>query len=99
MIKDRTIENWNKLTQELKVGDVVSGTVFQVESYGVYVDIGEQFYGIVLVPYIGDGRLESFSDYPQIGSLINTIVIGFSLNKGNMEFSYVGLSAKDYPRV
>ena len=47
MIEGRTVDNWNKLKQELKPRDVVSGTVFQVEDYGIYIDIGKHFYGIV----------------------------------------------------
>ena len=96
MVEERSLENWTKLQKSLNIGDVVSGTVFQIENYGVYVDIGEDFYGIVLLPYISKERLESLSDYPQVGSIVNTIVIDFSFSKENIEFSYVVLSIKDY---
>ena len=50
-----------------------------------------------LAPYISNERLFYFSDYPQTGIIINTVVIGFSYNQNDIKFSYVALSMKDYP--
>lgn len=91
----KTEENWNRLKSELKIGDTVQGRIFKVEPYGVYVDIGRDFYGIVLAPQIGKESI-AFDEYPKIGETISAIILGFSHYRSQLEFSYVSLSIKAY---
>ncbi len=92
----RTLESWHQLQQELKIGDVVTGTVFQVEAYGSYVDIGKDFYGIVLAPHISDKPGLEFHEYPQVGETISSRILDFSeyTNPDQIPFNYISLSIK-----
>ncbi|WP_299161577.1 S1 RNA-binding domain-containing protein [uncultured Tenacibaculum sp.] len=98
MMNKRTIENWEKLKFEIQVGDVLYGEVFKVEPYGVYVDINKDFYGIVLVPYIGEKNIK-LNDYPEIGEKLKVKVIHFFDFNG--VFTYVSLSMKktDFDKI
>jgi ribosomal protein S1 len=85
----RNIENWKKLQQKLKVGQVIKAKVIKLEPYGVYMDIGEKFHGIVLAPQIGRPDI-TFEEYPKIDTILDTIILAFS--EFNGEHSYVSLS-------
>ncbi|BDD13094.1 hypothetical protein FUAX_55260 (plasmid) [Fulvitalea axinellae] len=85
---------WERFCGRLRVGDRVTGRVFKHEPYGVYVDIGEDFYGIVLVPMIRKEPRIRVEEYPAIGSSVTAVILAFSPNR-EMEYSYVSLSMKD----
>lgn len=93
----KTIESWKKLKNELQIGQIISGVVFKIEHYGIYVDIGKDFHGIVLAPYISKEIIE-VKDYPKIGEVVTGIIIHFSErnNPNEINFNYVVLSIKDY---
>jgi ribosomal protein S1 len=89
-------ENWNLLLEKLKIGDVIKGRVFKIEPYGVYVNIGEIFHGIILAPHIGKPNI-AMEEYPKIGVELQSIIVGFS--HFNQEHSYVSLSIKHLPEI
>ena len=69
---------WKELTERLQIGQEITGVVFQQEAYGVYVDIGEAFYGIVLAPQISINNGITPEEYPKIGDTITSIILDFS---------------------
>lgn len=88
---------WKELTQRLQIGQEITGTVFKQEPYGVHVDIGEAFHGIVLAPYISIKDRHGLEEYPKVGDIITSLVLFFDPNyKGDLEFRYISLSIKDY---
>ena len=91
MVNKRTEENWKRLKEEIKIGDVIHGTVFKVEPYGVYVNIKKDFYGIVLAPQIGRENITQ-DEFPKVGEIIKTMVLGFS--DFSFDYTYVSLSIK-----
>ncbi len=93
----RNADSWNTLKKELQIGEIISGKVFKVEPYGVYIDIGKDFYGIVLAPYISNNRI-TIEDYPKIGEIVTGLIIHFSeeIDPKKIEFNYLVISMKDY---
>ncbi|MFK7777107.1 MAG: S1 RNA-binding domain-containing protein [Gimesia sp.] len=72
-------DSWAELKSSLKPGMKLTGTITRHESYGFFVAIPNvDFEGLVQITDITDekGRL-SPSDYPQVGTLIEGVVLGF----------------------
>lgn len=96
MIKNEA--SWKELTERLQIGQEITGTVFRQEPFGVFVDIGEAFHGIVLAPYISTKIGLGLDEYPKVGETITSIVILFDPNdRRDLEWRYISLSIKDYP--
>lgn len=89
---------WKEFTERLQIGQEITGTVFRQEPFGVFVDIGEAFHGIVLAPYISTKIGLELKEYPKVGETITAIVILFDPNdRMDLERRYISLSMKDYP--
>jgi ribosomal protein S1 len=69
--------SWDKLKKSLKVGEQITGTVIRHEQYGVFVDIGYEFDGLIQITDFRDEATMTQEEYPVIGSKINVIVLGF----------------------
>lgn len=68
---------WEEIKNDLKVDTIVEGIVTRHESFGVFVDLGYSFEGLIemvhfiVTPGAGPER------YPDIGTRISVIVFGF----------------------
>jgi ribosomal protein S1 len=68
---------WETTKTFLRQGDIVEGTITQHEPYGVFVDIGHPFLGLIqIVDFVDVGIFKS-SEYPPIGARIKAVVLGF----------------------
>ncbi len=93
MIKNEA--SWKELTERLQRGQKITGTVFRQEPFGVFVDIGEAFHGIVLAPHISTKIGLNLDKYPKVGDTITTIVLDFDpSDKRDIEWRYISLSIK-----
>lgn len=91
----RTIEAWNDLKNKYSVGDNVKGVVIDVQRFGVFVDIGEDFDALVLAPYISSEKSIKIEDYPQVGSVINGKIQVFSESSSHVNFYQIYISMID----
>lgn len=71
---------WDEVKSQLKPYDFVEGTVLRHEQYGVFVDIGCSFLGLLSVTDFldstdGGGKVEV--EYPPVGAVIKVVVLGF----------------------
>ncbi len=97
MGKERNKRNWESLKIRLHVGQIVEGIITRVETYGVYIDIGEIFEGIVLIPQLSLIPLQKLEDYPKRGDSIKGIIVDFSDGKNlDYEFANISISVKQY---
>jgi ribosomal protein S1 len=69
--------SWDKLKESLKVGEQITGTVKRHEQYGVFVDIGYEFDGLIQITDFKDEGIMTQEEYPIIGSKIRAAVLGF----------------------
>jgi ribosomal protein S1 len=62
--------NWDDVKRDHPVGSAVTGTVVRAAPFGVFVDLGIGFSGLLRVPEMaGDGR-KRVEDYPQTGETV-----------------------------
>lgn len=68
---------WNELKQKHNIGSVISGAVLRHEPYGVFVDIGYPYEGLIQITDFNDEGKVTPENYPPIGSIIRAAVLGF----------------------
>jgi ribosomal protein S1 len=66
---------WDEVKERLPVGTEVTGRVVAVRPFGVFVDLGVGFSGLLEVPNMaGEGR-KTEADYPQVGQVVTANVL------------------------
>jgi small subunit ribosomal protein S1 len=70
--------DWNEAKWNHPQGRSVDGTVTRVEPYGVWIDLGIGFVGLLLVTEMAGDGPKQLDDYPQVGSTVTATVIGYN---------------------
>ena len=68
---------WDELKENLTVGEVVTGTVRQHWPFGVLVDLGHGFDGLIQVTDFKDEGVMTPDEYPAVGAEVRAVVRGF----------------------
>lgn len=71
---------WDEVKSQLKPYDFVEGTVLRHEQYGVFVDIGCSFLGLLSVVDFLDNPDEGGREkveYPPVGTVVKAVVLHF----------------------
>jgi small subunit ribosomal protein S1 len=66
---------WENVKRRYPIGSVVEGTVVKVAPFGVFVDLGVGFEGLLLVPEMAGDTRKQIKDYPQVGQRVAATVI------------------------
>src|SRR5438552_12433811 len=65
---------WDEVKARLPIGSEVTGQVSAVMPFGVFIELGVGFIGLLEVPEMaGDSR--AIADYPQVGQLVTANVL------------------------
>lgn len=78
--KNKNENEWNSLKNRLPTGDIVNGVVVHRERFGVFVDLGEEFIGLLEIPSMiyPEGAPRDTDVRPEIGVILELKIIGFS---------------------
>lgn len=87
LLEAQAAESVERLIQELKVGDVISGRVTRLASFGAFVEIAPSVEGMVHISELGWARLERTEDGVQSGDMITVKVIGLEQGKKGLKIS------------
>ena len=93
---NKTQKSWDELKDRLNVQQMVSGRVIRQENYGIFVDIGEKFEGLVLAPYISNNKYLNLDEYPKVGEVIKAFVLAL-LEDRDIKFRYIYLTMREPP--
>ncbi|PTY02933.1 30S ribosomal protein S1 [Verrucomicrobia bacterium LW23] len=80
---------WKSIEQKYKMGDVVSGKVSKVASFGAFIQLEEEIDGLVHISQISNERVEKVKDVLKVGQDVTARVI--KVDKGERR---IGLSIK-----
>lgn len=83
----------NALSQKLKEGEVVKGTVKSIQSYGAFIDVNG-FQALLPVSEISHSRINNIEEVLSVGQEINAQVIKTEWNSVHPDRSKVSLSIK-----
>jgi ribosomal protein S1 len=72
-------EFWNYIKSKYQLGDLVYGKAEAHKPFGVFVDIGDlQVKGIIQITDFLDTGLMTPEMYPEIGSSVGAVVLGYT---------------------
>ncbi|HSI84613.1 MAG: 30S ribosomal protein S1 [Candidatus Methylacidiphilales bacterium] len=66
---------WKSIEQKYKMGDVVSGKVSKVASFGAFIQLEEEIDGLVHISQISNERVEKVKDVLKVGQDVTARVI------------------------
>lgn len=72
---------------DLQEGQMISGKVVRVESYGVFIDIGAERPGMVHVSELSDDYVKSPSDIANVGDTVQARIIKINRKKRQIDMS------------
>lgn len=90
---------WEEIKDELDVGDAITVTVSNFESYGAFVDLGNDIEGLLHVSEISwNKNLKNPKDLLTIGEEINVEVIELNVEKKRLRVSLKNLQEKPFTK-
>lgn len=98
-IKDAMPNPWDEIKEQLEVGDTITVTVSNFESYGAFVDLGNDIEGLLHISEISwNKNVKNPKDYLNIGDEINVEVIDLDCNKRKLRVSLKSLQPKPFKK-
>ncbi|NBD39164.1 MAG: 30S ribosomal protein S1 [Verrucomicrobia bacterium] len=88
-MKQLTNDPWDEIDTHFKIGDLVTGKVNKITSYGAFVELKEGIDGLVHISQISEERIEKVKDVLSAGDEIKARVI-----KIDRDERRIGLSIK-----
>lgn len=68
---------WDELKNTLKVGSLIVGVIIRHEPYGVLVNIGYEYDGLIQITDFLDEGIMTPERYPPIATKVNLAILGF----------------------
>ncbi len=96
-IKAALPDPWEEMRGQLEQGDTITVTVSNFETYGAFVDLGNDIEGLLHISEISwDKHAKSPKDYLNIGDEINVEVIDLDCDKRRLRVSLKSLQEKPF---
>ena len=73
--------------EDLREGQILSGTVRNVTDFGAFVDIGVKYDGLVHISNLSNGYVKNPSEIVTVGDVVKVKVIGIDLDKKKVQLS------------
>jgi len=98
-IKDAMPNPWDEVKDQLEVGDTITVTVSNFESYGVFVDLGNDIEGLLHISEISWSKnVKNPKDFLELGQEINVEVIDLDCEKRKLRVSLKALLPKPFKK-
>jgi small subunit ribosomal protein S1 len=90
---------WEEIKDELEVGDTITVTVSNFESYGAFVDLGNDIEGLLHISEISwNKNLKNPKDVLTLGEEVNVEVIELDVDKKRLRVSLKNLQEKPFAK-
>ncbi|MGM9834669.1 MAG: S1 RNA-binding domain-containing protein [Bacilli bacterium] len=80
---------------EYKVGDVIKGQVTGVEKYGVFLNVDNEYSGLIHISEISPGFVRNVNDYVSIDEEIYAKIIDIDEEEKRLKLSIKGLDYRN----
>ncbi len=88
-MKQLAEDPWGDINGRFRIGDVVTGVVSKITSFGAFVELQDQIDGLVHISQISEDRVEKIKDVLNVGDDVSARVIKVDLDERR-----IGLSIK-----
>jgi len=88
-MKQLAEDPWEDVDGRFRIGDVVTGVVSKITSFGAFVELQDHIYGLVHISQISEDRVEKIKDVLNVGDEVTARVI-----KIDRDERRIGLSIK-----
>src|SRR6202034_983869 len=92
-IKQLSVDPWSAIDQYYKVGDLVTGSVTKLASFGAFVGLQHEIDGLVHISQVSEERVEKIKNVLKVGQEVTARVI--KIDKSDRR---IGLSIKAWWR-
>ena len=90
---------WEEIRDELEVGDTITVTISNFESYGAFVDLGNDIEGLLHISEISwNKNLKNPKDLLTLGEEVNVEVIELDVDKKRLRVSLKNLQEKPFSK-
>jgi small subunit ribosomal protein S1 len=90
---------WEEIRDELEVGDAITVTVSNFESYGAFVDLGNDIEGLLHISEISwNKNIKNPKDVLTLGEEVNVEVIELDVDKKRLRVSLKNLQEKPFTK-
>lgn len=90
---------WEEIRDELEVGDTITVTISNFESYGAFVDLGNDIEGLLHISEISwNKNLKNPKDLLTLGEEVNVEVIELDVDKKRLRVSLKNLQEKPFAK-
>lgn len=98
-IKAALANPWEEIRDELEVGDTITVTISNFESYGAFVDLGNDIEGLLHISEISwNKNLKNPKDILTLGDEVNVEVIELDVDKKRLRVSLKNLQEKPFSK-
>ncbi len=98
-IKAALANPWEEIKDELEVGDTITVTVSNFESYGAFVDLGNDIEGLLHISEISwNKNLKNPKDLLTLGEEVNVEVIELNVEQKRLRVSLKNLQEKPFAK-
>ncbi len=107
-MKQLATDPWADIDAHFKIGDVVSGTVTKITSFGAFLDLKDGIDGLVHISQISEERIEKIKDVLKPGQAVSARVIkidreerrlGLSIKAANYDASQLAAETTAYEQL
>ncbi len=107
-MKQLSQDPWDHIEQFFKYGDIVTGKINKITSYGAFVELQQGIDGLVHISQIDEDRIEKVKDILAVGQEVNARVIkidhndrriGLSIKAANYDFEELAAEVAVYDKI
>lgn len=74
-----------------KIGDIITGKVTGIESYGIFLSFDDNYTGLIHISEISDSFVRNINDYATIDENIKAKIISIDENDKKLKLTLIGL--------
>lgn len=91
---------WEKIADQLKVGDKISGKIGSITDYGLFIEVDKEIEGLVHISEISwTDRINDLKDRYSVGQMIDAIIVSLDIANRRMSLSIKRLEKNPWKQV
>ncbi len=94
-MKQLAEDPWGDINGRFRIGDVVTGVVSKITSFGAFVELQDHIDGLVHISQISEDRVEKIKDVLNVGDDVTARVIKIDLDERRIGLSIKGANYDD----